>query len=75
MFYKFNRQESHYFVFLEQDMQHKIKEVFRGIPDEFMTSNLASQAKVGYSTLDQNKVHIYVFPISHFLFCNISCIE
>lgn len=27
-------------------MQHKMKEVFRGIPDEFMTSNLASQAKV-----------------------------
>lgn len=23
-----------------------MKEVFRGIPDEFMTSNLASQAKV-----------------------------
>ena len=29
-----------------QDMQHKIRETFRGIPDEFMTSNLASRAKV-----------------------------
>ncbi|WAQ95769.1 SNX8-like protein [Mya arenaria] len=27
------------------DVQHKIKETFRGIPDEFMTSDLASQAK------------------------------
>ena len=33
-------------IFFKQDMQHKMKEVFRGIPDEFMTSNLASQAKV-----------------------------
>ncbi|XP_076460047.1 sorting nexin-8-like [Babylonia areolata] len=27
------------------DMQHKIREQFRGIPDEFMTSNMASKAK------------------------------
>ena len=29
-----------------QDVQHKIREAFRGIPDEFMTCNLASTAKV-----------------------------
>ncbi|XP_021351053.1 sorting nexin-8-like [Mizuhopecten yessoensis] len=34
-----------FFTFNGSDMQHKIKEAFRGIPDEFMTSNLASQAK------------------------------
>ena len=33
-------------MFCLQDMQHKIKEQFRGIPDEFMTSNMASKAKV-----------------------------
>jgi len=32
-------------------MQHKIREAFRGIPDEFMTSNLASQAKVIFNFL------------------------
>lgn len=34
-----------FFSYSGTDMQHKMKEVFRGIPDEFMTSNLASQAK------------------------------
>lgn len=29
-----------------QDMQHKIKEHFRGLPDEFMTSPRAPNAKV-----------------------------
>jgi len=32
--------------FVLQDIQHKIKEAFRGIPDEFMTSSLAGRAKV-----------------------------
>ena len=27
-------------------MQHKIKEHFRGVPDEFMTSEIALKAKV-----------------------------
>ncbi|KAL4240652.1 sorting nexin [Mactra antiquata] len=31
--------------FSGSDVQHKIREAFRGIPDEFMTSNLASRAK------------------------------
>ncbi|XP_077979974.1 sorting nexin-8-like [Glandiceps talaboti] len=34
-----------FFTFQGSDMQHKIKEMFRGIPDEFMTSHLAAQAK------------------------------
>ncbi len=34
------------FPLFKQDMQHKIKEHFRGIPDEFMTSDLALTAKV-----------------------------
>lgn len=34
-----------------QDLQHKIKEQFRGIPDEFMTSNMASKAKVSDSSV------------------------
>lgn len=37
------------FVFFSilQDVQTKLREQFRGIPDEFMTSNLADRAKVG----------------------------
>ncbi|XP_006821836.1 sorting nexin-8-like [Saccoglossus kowalevskii] len=34
-----------FFTFQGSDMQHKLKELFRGIPDEFMTSCLAAQAK------------------------------
>ncbi|XP_033106676.1 sorting nexin-8-like [Anneissia japonica] len=34
-----------FMTFQGSDMQHKIKEQFRGIPDEFMTSPLAAQAK------------------------------
>lgn len=34
-----------FLTFSGSDMTNKIKEVFRGIPDEFMTSNLASKAK------------------------------
>ncbi|KAK3089854.1 hypothetical protein FSP39_007091 [Pinctada imbricata] len=34
-----------FFTFTGSDVQHKIRESFRGIPDEFMTSNLASTAK------------------------------
>ncbi|XP_067671895.1 sorting nexin-8-like [Haliotis asinina] len=34
-----------FLTFNGTDTQHKIKEHFRGIPDEFMTSNLASKAK------------------------------
>ena len=30
-----------------QDVQHKIKEAFRNIPDEFMTSENAGKARVG----------------------------
>ncbi|PVD39364.1 hypothetical protein C0Q70_01994 [Pomacea canaliculata] len=35
----------YFLTFTGNDMQHKIKEQFRGIPDEFMTSNMASKAK------------------------------
>ena len=34
-----------------QDMQHKIKEQFRGVPDEFMTSDLSLKAKVSHWTI------------------------
>ncbi|KAK7112126.1 sorting nexin-8-like isoform X2 [Littorina saxatilis] len=34
-----------FLTFSGNDTQHKIKEQFRGIPDEFMTSNMASKAK------------------------------
>ncbi|XP_013391524.1 sorting nexin-8-like isoform X2 [Lingula anatina] len=47
------------------EMQHKIKEHFKGIPDEFMTSELASKAKdiVPMDTqvqLSHSKQHIYL---------------
>ena len=35
------------FTLFGQDMQHKIKEHFRGMPDEFMTNEHALNAKVG----------------------------
>ena len=35
-----------------QDAQHKIKEHFRSIPDEFMTSEMASKAKVQHFLSD-----------------------
>lgn len=37
-----------------------MKEVFRGIPDEFMTSNLASQAKVRALLTQSLGNHLYV---------------
>ncbi|XP_069125386.1 sorting nexin-8-like [Argopecten irradians] len=58
-----------FFTFNGSDMQHKIKEAFRGIPDEFMTSNLASQAKdlVPMDTqvqLGNSKEHIRILSSS-----------
>ncbi|KAI8725853.1 sorting nexin-8, partial [Biomphalaria glabrata] len=34
-----------FLTFAGNDVQYKIKEQFRGIPDEFMTSDMASKAK------------------------------
>ncbi|XP_059174908.1 sorting nexin-8-like [Physella acuta] len=34
-----------FLTFTGNDVQHKIKEQFKGIPDEFMTSDMASKAK------------------------------
>ena len=44
--HKVTSKTNYHVCFVLQDMQHKIKEQFRGIPDEFMTSNMASKAKV-----------------------------
>ncbi|XP_072168022.1 sorting nexin-8-like isoform X1 [Diadema setosum] len=43
----FHRSEivRYFLTFTGSDMQHRIKEQFRGIPDEFVTSKLAAQAK------------------------------
>nr|XP_054762514.1 sorting nexin-8-like isoform X1 [Lytechinus pictus] len=43
----FHRSEvvRYFLTFSGSDMQHRIKEQFRGIPDEFVTSKLAAQAK------------------------------
>ena len=37
-----------YTCFNFQDMQHKIKDHFRGVPDEFMTNENALKAKVSF---------------------------
>lgn len=34
-----------FFTFTGEEMQHKIREVFRRVPDEFATSELSSRAK------------------------------
>lgn len=50
-----------------QDMTNKIKEVFRGIPDEFMTSNLASKAKV--KTLLHLSNYLFLIVKSQIISC------
>lgn len=35
-----------FFTYDGDDVQHKIREIFRRVPDEFTTSELASQSKV-----------------------------
>ena len=42
-------------------MQHTIKQQFRGLPDEFVTSQLAAQAKVrksgNHESIQQVSIH------------------
>jgi hypothetical protein len=37
---------SFFFTYSGADVQHKIREIFRRVPDEFTTSELAARAKV-----------------------------